>query len=658
MTYQIKNSAMTFRDLSALDMQPVAPLDLMGMVRTLWFGKYMIIACTLLAVLAAGYYAFGIAQPRYAATTTLEITTPARAVMDAGQNLAAPGADPVHINTQIAILRSKHLMVQVVGALDLTADPEFNRYLTPIPAFSVTGVRNRVRAVLTGQDDIVPNAAAILEKTAQNLHDAITAKALRDTYVFHITAETGSPAKSALIANTLAQIYLADQVAGRQAETETSVIWLSGKVAELQRKLEEQETAVTDLVTQARVLDPAMADALGRQAQETASRLASAQADLAIAQAAEQPAPPTSTITATPSDALAMAVDRHADQVTALTAFQASLNQQLAEHSAGLVRLQQLRREADATRMVYETFLRRLQETSIQRGMKRPDTRVLAMASPGTYVAPRKVLILAAAALLGGLAGIGIVVLRDTLRSGFTDSTALTRATGLPVLAHVSGKHEMPAAPTAVRSLRAALLLTDIKPAPRLVLFTAGVPDAGKTKVARGLVQHLVYLGNSVLLIAADPGAGPAKQSATGVSMVDLATVLKGQKPVEDAVFRDQGLGADVLAAGPSSADHFADPGFGALLANMRDRYDFVIIDAPPVLSVPETPLLAQHTDAVLFAVEWNRTPRHVVLAGCAALVHAKTPLTGLVMTQVDTRKMTAFGNRHMARFGKQACQN
>lgn len=675
----IEHDMLKVQNLSAVEIQRIEPLDLIGLARVLWYGKYIVALCATLAVIGAGYYAFKLASPRYAATTTLEVHRPGIPVMDIEQALSGRASDPAQINTEVAILRSRHLMAQVVEELDLITDPEFNRYLTPVPPLSPTGLRSRLRSLLTGEPEVIPDVAGVFEKTAQNLRDAISAGMQRDTYILQITATTGAPEKSALIADTLARIYLADQVAGKHAETETAVNWLSDRVYELQLQLEAKETAVNDLISQARVQDDTVFDALSRQADETAGRLADAQSDLAAAEAALARHGVTQAVAARSGEPtvarLQAEVDRYSGQVSALSVFQSSLDRQLAEQSAGLVRLQQLRREAEATRVIYETFLTRLQETSIQRGLQNPDSRVLASASPGTYVAPRKVLILLIAALLGMVAGTVIVFLRHGLRRGFTHAEELSHATDLPVMAQIPRiggirrvqmleylrRKPSSVAAEAIRNLRTSLLLADKGKTLQVILSTSSIPGEGKTTQSVALAQNLGGLGKSVLLVEADIRQGAFARYVSSGPKAGFGDVLAEHVPLDQAIFTDSPLGADVLTAGPghqNPADIFAGPELGALIAQLRQRYDYIILDAPPVLPVPDARLLAQHADAVLYAVRWNRTPRHLVLAGRDALASVNAPITGLVLAQVDGRKMRQYGGTYFADYGRPYFQN
>ncbi len=664
----IKDTSLKIQNLSAVEVERIEPLDLMRLFRTVWYGKWTILFTTWVAIALGGYYAFAIAQPQFAATATLRVETDNEPMVDMAAAVAGFGVDQASINTEVAILRSEHLLAQVVDQMDLIRDPEFNRYLTPVPALSLTSFRTRLRNALSGQADIAPEPSAIMEKTIQNLRNAITAGTQRDTYIFQITATTGSADKSARIANTLAQIYLADQVTAKHGATETAVTWLSERVYDLQLDLQAKETAINDLITTARVHDDAVLDALSRQSIETGQRLAEARRALAqgtasVVSASGQPATPTRD------------TQRLTSQIAALEIFQTSLTDQLTAQSAGLIQLQQLRREADATRVIYETFLARLQETRIQRGLQNPDSRILSLANPGQYVAPRKMLILAIAALLGGLAGLGWVLARHALQTGFNDASSLTDATDLPVIGQIPKMplrrrgqlldylHSKPAsaAAEAIRNLRTSLLSADDSKLPQVILSTSSIPGEGKTTHSVALAQNLSGLGRSVLLVDADARQSAFHHHFLQHAAIGLDAIIAGKATLEHSVVHDSRLNADILTAPKTlqnPADIFFDVAFATFMAELRNRYDHIIIDAPPVLPVPDARLLSQHADVVIYAVAWRRTPAHLVQAGVQELINLNAPIAGLILSQIDTRKMRQTSGAYFGGYGTVYYQN
>ena len=76
----------------------------------------------------------------------------------------------------------------------------------------------------------------------------------------------------------------------------------------------------------------------------------------------------------------------------------------------------------------------------------------------------------------------------------------------------------------------------------------------------------------------------------------------------------------------------------------MRTRYDHIIIDSPPVLAVPDARVLTRYADLSVFAVRWSYTTRTQVRQGLEMLNSVGHPVDGIVLTQVDHRKMKSYG--------------
>ena len=92
----------------------------------------------------------------------------------------------------------------------------------------------------------------------------------------------------------------------------------------------------------------------------------------------------------------------------------------------------------------------------------------------------------------------------------------------------------------------------------------------------------------------------------------------------------------------PTSSRLNASP---KLLTELRDYYDYIIIDSPPVLAVPDARLIGTITDANIYVVEWNKTTRAEVVQGLEMLTNIGVNTIGLVLNQVDTQKAKSYGS-------------
>ncbi len=634
---------------------PIDPLDILGMLRAVWYGKWIILFTTVCMVGLAGYYAFQVAQPRFAATATIKVDVQPIALRDISQQWPGSGTDLASLNTEVTVLTSRHILGQIVDQLDLIADPEFNRHLNPVSALSINSVRTRLRNYFAGTTDTPPDDAAILEKTVQNLRGVMTANRPRDTYIFQVTAQSGSAQKAALIANTAAQVYVTDQIRAKDTASQAAERWPSERGAELQHQLQEKETAVTDLIATAQIQEASVLDALSNQILNAEQQLDEARTALALSETQDDGA----SIASYQAEIL-----ERQNQITRVEGHLTRLNAQLKTQSSGLVQLKQMQREADATRVLYEAFLARQQETRIQRGLEYPESQLIAPAMPGQYIGPRKVLILTIAAMIGAAIGLVILIAQHGMRKGAFSATALREATGLHVFAQMPRfadrkpqqllkalkPRQNNGFSEAIQAIRTSLMIASNGQLPAVILSTSSVPGEGNDTVAIALSHSLTRAGKSVLLVRADQHSGrPIRDAKVG-----LSDVLNGNAAISDVIFCDPNLATDVLmtysADGPS--DTFLADGFVLLMADLRDRYDHIIVDAPPVLMAPDTQILSQYSDAIIYAVRWAKTPLPAVQLGLRVLEDANAPAAGLILTNVNARKIRKWGGAPFVGYG------
>ena len=617
----------------------ISPLDIAAMLRVLWHGKWLILFAIFCTVAVAGYYAFRIAPPQYSATATLQLD----GAGDPPAGIAPrPGTNDTALNTAVALVTSDPVLDDVIDALDLLSDPEFNRYLLPTRPFSPTTLRTRMRHWLAGTTEPSPDAAAIRDKTIQNLRRTLHIARQSDTYILSVTARSGDPDKAVALANTTAARYLAHNTSLQMQAHTQAEDWLQSRANALRAQLEMQEMQAADLVASAQIqgdgaLDDLIAQVLAADqdliAAETAIRLLEQGPESGTARNRAE-------------------ITQLRTKITDITTLKERRSTQLSAQSAGLAALHQIELQIDETRQLYQTFLARLHENSLQQGLVTPDAQRITPAAEGSYSGLQKILILKIAALVGATLGVAMVTLRHTTRKGIVDAHGLRDATGLPVLAQFSNRalrgvgkvaHTRPdrsrsGLSQAGRSLQTALALTPQGSKAQVILSTSSIAGEGKTHHAILLAHALGMSGKRVVLIGAD-APNPTLKSLLGSEPFALA---QDNWRSGEAGTHAANLGADVLIMTDTSDQHapLMSDQLAQRLKMLRQSYDHIIVDGPPVLLAPEARLIASQSDAIIYAVRWSKTPHYVVQRGLEALDDIGHPATGLILSHINLRKM------------------
>jgi capsular exopolysaccharide synthesis family protein len=327
------------------------------------------------------------------------------------------------------------------------------------------------------------------------------------------------------------------------------------------------------------------------------------------------------------------------------------------------IRLRELERDAEASRQLYESFLGRFKRDSEQDGIQRANARVLSPATVPTAPSyPRKPPILVGVFLLALALGTGLLFLLEKLDRAVRSSDEAEDLTGLPVFAAIPLRRQKgdeviedevvsrprSALADAFRTLRTGLVLSDDAAAAKVVMITSSVPEEGKSFAALGLARLFAKSGERVLLIDGDLHRPRLHKPLKTSGDVGLIQVLNGEAPFEPTLVRDTVGGLDFLPAGKAAvalqAEMFNGTAMPDLLAELRGRYDRIILDAPPTLAVADTRLLACMSDKVLYMIRWNKTPRDAVRAGIKLLRESRAPLAGVALSKVDARKHARYG--------------
>ena len=673
-------------------------IDLGAVFRTLWISKFTIISIMLLAMAVGIYQAYIGASSRYTSTAVLMLDSREEQIVDLESVIGGLSKDTTAVNTEVEVLRSRSLLGKVITELNLTADPEFNRFIRPETRSDQIKALIKEKVFLTfGQEppeDPPISETRVREGAIDLLLSAISIANIPQSLVFQVQVETSSPDKSALIADTILQTYILNQIEVKFEATEQATSWLTDRVAGLRQNLEETENKLKSFRSQTDLISPEILDARSIQLKELRDRISNTQTSLAeqtellakllAAQTREEQAE----ISGTPQlqqllarvdepsiarsfderfaqvlQELRRDVSRAELQLQALTVSGEQIAAEIEDQSADLITLQQLMREAEANRLLYEHFLSRLKETSVQQGLQQADSRILSNAVvPVAPSAPRKPLIIAVSTMLGIILGIAFVLLRELRQQTYRNSTELERATGLSVVGQIPvipssrkrknvidylRQNQTSAAAEAMRNLRTTLLMLNIENPPQVFMTCSSTPGEGKTTTALALAHSLGSVGKKVCLIEGDMRRKVFSNYMPTAVEHGLTAVLRKGVSLKDAIVKNEELGISLVLADDfveNAGDILSSSQFEEMMNELRDMFDFVVIDAPPVLVVPDAKLISQFVDTVVFLVRWDSTKQTVVSAALQELRKVGAPPIGLVLNLIRPRRMRQYG--------------
>jgi capsular exopolysaccharide synthesis family protein len=356
-----------------------------------------------------------------------------------------------------------------------------------------------------------------------------------------------------------------------------------------------------------------------------------------------------------------------------------ALDQQKAQSNQMAEKLVQysiLKHDADANKQLYDGMLQKLKEAGITAGLRSSNIRVVDPALIPTWPSrpnrPRNIML---SILVGLIGGIGLALLREYMDNTVKtpdDIETLARLPSLavvPALSNSNGKrngrfakllkspviagkegraelisHNMPQSQMseAFRALRTSLLLSQADHPPQVILMTSALPREGKTTAAVNLAVTLAQLGDKTLLVDADlrkPGINRAlslvdgkhaglSSYLAGVSSLDLITVP------HPAITNLAAIPTGPIP--PNPADLLSSRKLTELIAELRTRYKFVVIDSPPIMAATDAVILSVLVDGVLLVVRSGETPKEAFTRTRDLLAGVKCHMLGVVLNAVD----------------------
>jgi len=350
---------------------------------------------------------------------------------------------------------------------------------------------------------------------------------------------------------------------------------------------------------------------------------------------------------------------------------QGSINRaegKLAADNNATVRLNELERNADSARTLYRSFLDRYRQTIAQAGLEQSDSYIVAAARvPASPSAPN-LLIFGAAGLVGGI-GLAtlVVLLLQLLERGVETGDAIERKLGLPALASIPDaatlpeykKKGLPAPPIdlvvqrpqsllaeAFRSLRTSISFALPHQKHRVIAIASSIPGEGKTTTAICLARSAAAAGVKTLLIDCDPRRRATSRQFGGNVKVGLNELLRGSASLDQVLVQDQATGAWLLPQRVDADDlTLTESGrFATLLAELRERFDLILLDTAPLLAIDEARVVASMADGVVFLLRWRKTAAKAAEIALDRLADVDANVIGVALTQVNVVEQARAG--------------
>jgi capsular exopolysaccharide synthesis family protein len=339
----------------------------------------------------------------------------------------------------------------------------------------------------------------------------------------------------------------------------------------------------------------------------------------------------------------------------------------IAANNQAMIGLVGLQQRADAAKAIYDAYLTRAKQVAAESSLQQADGSINSQASqPTAPSSPNMRLGLALAFLAALVAASASIIMAEFWDKQLRSRMDVERELGvpfagvLPDFRSVKPKnlrgpeaqpqeylvsHPFSGFAEAFRNLRAFLMVSARGEDAKLIVITSAVPREGKSLTSFCLARTLALGGARVCLVDCDlRQRGVTK--ILGAREIGLVEVVQDKAPLSEALVHDPKSNMFVLPAAGKSIpyDLFSNPDTDEVLRELSEQFDYVILDAPPILGVADARILAGKADRVLYLVQWNKTPLRAAQSAVDILNECGANVCGALLTKVNVKGQARYG--------------
>ena len=645
-----------------------------------------IVLTTLICCALAVIYLVSV-TPIYTSSALIKVDPAQKDLLDPdAQNVVNQSAANARVESEVEILRSDAIALNVVQEENLLSDPEFGPQV---------GLLEKLERLIGIERDRNESPQVLVRQTVDRFQQAIDIRRRGLSYLIQVSVSSESPERATELTNALAESYIEEQLASKiegslaardilqlqinasrtsLAQSETALDeFIQDNILRIQKEtgrvdlsslvslLQETENSRLKSEVQIRQSEESLrtrnwADLVAGLEDEALTALERQRAGIErrLGRVVEGSQPEIdlraelASLEARLEEQAALEIGRIQSGLADLTANEDSLRRQLRNTLVAgqlpadiLAEVFEIQQDAAIARTQYQNLLARLNDVETRAGVQIADSQIVSPALlPTSPTFPNFKLVLFMAALLGGGLGGFLALLREFVIGGFTSVEQLQAAAQAPVASTIPLRSGMSKAQSpadavireplsvyaeSLRRLRASIdqSMLNRQDAVSLgnniggtvILVTSSLPREGKTTTALSLARTYALAGKMVLLIDADLRK-PSVHTALGLDPAKGFTdFLADKEPIgklKEYLTPDPDSPVVTILGKSRSAlptDRLlSSPDFQRVIETARKKYDYIVIDTPPLLPVVDGRYLAQLADVVVMLVRWAST--------------------------------------------------
>ena len=335
----------------------------------------------------------------------------------------------------------------------------------------------------------------------------------------------------------------------------------------------------------------------------------------------------------------------------------AEKEKELIELGKTRIEFNSLLRDLEVQQSFFQALNQRMTTEKAQVNLKNPNARIVDEAFPPRADQPSSpnIVLNLAAGFFGGIAlGVGLIFavafLDDRVKSAFDIEGTI----GLPMLGVIPRIKKLDTNTKAqavasnvdrhvtetFRSIHSALKLSDQSKNAKIILTTSTVPGEGKSFVSSNLSLTFANHGEKTLLLDCDlrlPNVARSLQIENDLGLLDY---VEKEVSLEEVIVKEVYPNLDVLSTGGKSKNPtqvLNSSQFEAMFAVLRDRYDRIVVDSPPLAAVSDALNLLPLVDGIIYVIKFNTVKRKTAVLNVRRLWESNTPVYGAILNNITS---------------------